>query len=168
MSNFLQIDIFCSSAIGIVWDCKPALSVNFFNSIWPTKVVKMTVKIKICVKRKTKYRFVLILNRWWRIWPYFFRRLHHFPVKQRKKNGKNGILRRHFNTMTEYIINTLVFLFFLLEPATFCWGSDVLNFRRKMRLNCSYVLSILGKNSLILKKNAFLFLILPKRGSSCS
>ena len=37
-----------------------------------------------------------------------------------------------------------------------------------MRLNCSKVLSILGKSSLILRKNALLFLTCSKRGSSCS
>jgi len=41
--------------------------------------------------------------------------------------------------------------FFILEPAKFCWGSGVFNFCPKMRLNCSFVLSILGKKSLILK-----------------
>ena len=81
LSNFIQIDILCSSAIGIVWDCKPAFSVNFFNSIWPTKMAKMTVKMKSCVKRKTKHRFVLILRRWRWIWPYSFRRLLYFPVE---------------------------------------------------------------------------------------
>ena len=72
--KFLQIDISCSSAHDIVWDCKSAFSVNFFNPIWPTKMAKMTVKIKICVKLKTKHPFVSILSRWWRIWPYFLRR----------------------------------------------------------------------------------------------
>ena len=62
-SNFLQIDIFCSSAIGIVWDCKSAFSVNFFHSIWPTKMAKMTVKMKLFAKRKTNYRFIQILSR---------------------------------------------------------------------------------------------------------
>ena len=58
LSNFLQIDIFCSSSIGIVWDFKPAFSVSFFHSIWPTKMAKMTVKMKIFAKRKTNYRFI--------------------------------------------------------------------------------------------------------------
>ena len=70
--NVHQFDILCSSVYDIVWDCKPAFSVNVFNSIWPTKMSKLTVKIKICVKLKTKHRFVSILSRWWRIWPYFF------------------------------------------------------------------------------------------------
>ena len=55
--KFLQIDIPCSSAHDIVWDCKSAFSVNFFNPIWPTKMAKMTVKINICVKQKNKTLF---------------------------------------------------------------------------------------------------------------
>ena len=50
-----------------VWHCmglQTSFSVNVFNSIWPTKMAKMTVKIKICVKQITKHRFVLILSRW--------------------------------------------------------------------------------------------------------
>ena len=78
---FFLIDILWSSTTDIVWDCKPAFSVNFFNRIWPTKMAKMTVKTKICSKRKTKYSFVLILSRWWRIWLYFVCPLHNFPVK---------------------------------------------------------------------------------------
>ena len=61
--NVLQFDILCSSAYDNVWDCKPTFSVYVFASIWPTKITKMTVKIKICVKRKRKHRFVLILSR---------------------------------------------------------------------------------------------------------
>ena len=41
---------------------------------------------------------------------------------------------------------------FFQEPVKSIWGSDFLVLMKKMRLICSYVLSILGKNSLILKK----------------
>ena len=81
LSIFLQNDISCFSAYDFVLDSKPAFSVNIFNSIWPTKIRKMTVKMKIFEKRKTKYRFVLTLSRWWQIWPYFLCRLHHSPIK---------------------------------------------------------------------------------------
>ena len=56
-------------------------------------------------------------------------------------------------------------LFFFQESVKSGLGSDVLNFWQKLRLNCSQVPNILrGKNSLISKKNAFLFLNFPKRG----
>ena len=54
------------------------------------------------------------------------------------------------------------------EPVKSIWSSDALTFAENMRLNGSYVLSILGKAGRILKKNALLFLTLIKRGSSCS
>ena len=72
----------------IVRDCKPTFSVDFFNSIWPIKMAKMTVKINICVKIKTKHFFVLISSRWWRIWPYFTP-LALLPSKITEKNGEN-------------------------------------------------------------------------------
>ena len=83
-SNFLQIDILRTLTKDIVWDCKPAFSVDFFNSIWPIKMAKMTVKINFCVKIKTKHCFVLISSRWWRIWPWFLRRMLPLPVKKGK------------------------------------------------------------------------------------
>ena len=51
LCSFPQIDKLGFSAYGIVWDCKPAFSVNSFNSIWPSKMAQMTVKMDICVKR---------------------------------------------------------------------------------------------------------------------
>ena len=69
--DFLQNDILCSSTYCIVCYCKPAFSVDFFNPIWPSKMAKMTVKMKICVKRKTKHCNVLILCHWWPIRTFF-------------------------------------------------------------------------------------------------
>ena len=52
--------------------------------------------------------------------------------------------------------------FFYKNQLNLAEYSDVPNFRQKVRLSCSYVLSILGKNSLILKKIVFLFLFFSK------
>ena len=60
-----QFDILCSSAFDIVWDCQPAFSVNFFESIWRTRMTKMTVKIKkICKTKKKRTNNVLC---WFRV-----------------------------------------------------------------------------------------------------
>ena len=57
---------------------------------------------------------------------------------------------------------TTTIFFFYKNQLNFAEYSDVLNSLTKVRLRCSYVLSILGKNCLILKKTVFLFLIFPK------
>ena len=52
----------------------PLISSIQYGRLDHKNMAELTVKIKICVKQKTKHCFVLTLSRWWRIWPYFLRR----------------------------------------------------------------------------------------------
>ena len=61
-------------------------------------MAKMTVKMKICVKRKTKYHFVLILSHWWWIWSYFFSSVASLPREITEKTMKRYFFSWHYNT----------------------------------------------------------------------
>ena len=131
--DFLQNDILCSSTYCIVCYCKPAFSVDFFNPIWPSKMPKMTFKMKICVKRKTKQRFVLILSRKWRLWPLFWSSVTSLTIEitvktvkteKKKENMINDLIYyQHLNVLV-----SCVYVYFLylvsLYPSIFYMGFD--------------------------------------------
>ena len=101
LSIFFPIDILCSSANGIVCDCKPVFSINFFSTTWPTKMAKMTGKMKMCVKREKKiiscWYWVLMMDM-----AIFFSSVASLPREiTEKKNDKTLLLfffSRHYNT----------------------------------------------------------------------
>ena len=79
-----------------LWFCmglQTNVSISFFASSRPTKKAKMTIKIVIFTKRKTKTHVILNISRWWRIRLCFWHALFHYQEKEggKKKNTKKSM-----------------------------------------------------------------------------